>query len=470
MSPVELAQPVAEASLRASIALGAVLVLRRLLVDRTSARARRALILAAVLAVPLLPLAEVALPGIALEWAGPVHLTPLTGSLDRPGADAAPLAALPSLAVVAAAVWLFGAVVMLARLGAGLFGAARTVGASAPVADPAWLDERDRLAARLGLGRRPSLRLAREERVPMAWGIRRPAILVPPSALGWSAARRRAVLAHELGHLARREPLARIAAEAVRAIHWFDPLLRRAVARLRAESELAADEVAIGLGIDPRDYADHLVALAREKWAAPPGGFATAFAEPGGLDGRVEAILAAGVSDGRRLGAPRAALAGVAAIGLAAVLLTALPRITPVPSPVARLAARYGIPADLAGEILASARLEGIVPAVAFGLVAEESGFDPGRVSPAGAVGLTQVLPSTARGVRPGISDPELRDVTTNLRVGFRYLRRQIDRQGGDVTGGLLAYSIGPTRLEELRRSGAPVPDDYATRVLSHAD
>ena len=88
----------------------------------------------------------------------------------------------------------------------------------------------------------------------------------------------------------------------------------------------------------------------------------------------------------------------------------------------------YGISADLAAGIYDIALSEGVDPGLAFRLVKTESGFNPTAKSKAGALGYTQVLPSTARLYEPGLTPKQLFDRSTNLRLGFRYLRDLLER------------------------------------------
>src|SRR5690606_29668950 len=91
----------------------------------------------------------------------------------------------------------------------------------------------------------------------------------------------------------------------------------------------------------------------------------------------------------------------------------------------------HRIPADLAMAIHDIARAEGIDPALAFSLVRVESGFSRRAVSSAGAVGFTQVMPSTAFWLQPGLSYQDLFERDTNLRLGFRYLRMLLKQYDG---------------------------------------
>ncbi|HEX5727132.1 MAG TPA: lytic transglycosylase domain-containing protein [Longimicrobiaceae bacterium] len=128
--------------------------------------------------------------------------------------------------------------------------------------------------------------------------------------------------------------------------------------------------------------------------------------------------------------------------------------------------ARYGIPADLAERIEDIARAEGIDPELAFGLVSVESEFNHRAVSPVGAVGYTQLMPSTARYFQPGIRRSGLFDRDTNLRIGFRFLRTLLDKYKGNVRLALLAYNRGPERVDELLRQGIDPDNGYVELVM----
>ncbi len=89
--------------------------------------------------------------------------------------------------------------------------------------------------------------------------------------------------------------------------------------------------------------------------------------------------------------------------------------------------------------------------ALVAGLVRQESSFDPGAVSSAGAVGLMQLLPSTARRLarREGlrVPDPEdLKEPGLNLELGTRYLAGLLERFDGSRVGALAGYNAGPER------------------------
>lgn len=128
--------------------------------------------------------------------------------------------------------------------------------------------------------------------------------------------------------------------------------------------------------------------------------------------------------------------------------------------------AEYGIPADLATRIHDTALAEGLSPDLAFRLVHVESSFRKRAVSHKGAVGYTQIKPSTARWMEPGVSERDLFDTDTNLRLGFRYLRMLLDRYEGDLRLALLAYNQGPGRVGKLLAMGQDPANGYARSVM----
>ena len=90
-----------------------------------------------------------------------------------------------------------------------------------------------------------------------------------------------------------------------------------------------------------------------------------------------------------------------------------------------------------------------------------ESDFNPHATSPVGAIGLTQVMPATARFYVKGITREGLYDPNTNLRVGFRYLRglvRRVPRRREPRPAGLQSRAGGGR--EGARRGGQPVATD----------
>jgi soluble lytic murein transglycosylase-like protein len=138
------------------------------------------------------------------------------------------------------------------------------------------------------------------------------------------------------------------------------------------------------------------------------------------------------------------------------------------PARVARLAAGPGGEAlarwlPLINRAAAENRLPGDLVA---SMLRQESNGDPDAVSRAGARGLMQLMPDTARDLGVDPTDP-----AQNVAGGARYMRQMLDRYGGDETVALAAYNWGPGNVDRWRRAGAD-PErlpaetrDYIARV-----
>ena len=91
----------------------------------------------------------------------------------------------------------------------------------------------------------------------------------------------------------------------------------------------------------------------------------------------------------------------------------------------------------------------------------QESGLDQDKRSPAGAVGVMQVLPSTA--ADPNVGIPEIEKLENNIHAGSKYLRFIVDRYFQDpaidkvnrMLFAFAAYNAGPARIDGLRKKTA---------------
>src|SRR5256714_11073553 len=204
-----------------------------------------------------------------------------------------------------------------------------------PVEDEAgWLLVED-LSLEVGLTRQVRLLQAKGAAMPMTWGIRRPAILLPADADTWSAEGRRDVLLHELAHVKRHDFFTQLIARIACAVYWFHPLVWLAATRLRGERERACDDHVLRAGADPSVYATHLLEIARDLRAARATVFASvAMARPAQLATRLLDVL-----DTRRrrdtLSARLAVPAWIAAIAVVVPLAVAAPRVA-APAPATR--------------------------------------------------------------------------------------------------------------------------------------
>jgi soluble lytic murein transglycosylase-like protein len=105
-----------------------------------------------------------------------------------------------------------------------------------------------------------------------------------------------------------------------------------------------------------------------------------------------------------------------------------------------------------------------IEPSLIYALIKVESNWDARALSRAGAKGLMQLMPSTAKEM--DVKNPF--DPEENIEGGIRYLRYLLDRFNGDVTLALAAYNAGPNKVRKFK--GVPPIKEtqrYVNRILS---
>lgn len=120
-------------------------------------------------------------------------------------------------------------------------------------------------------------------------------------------------------------------------------------------------------------------------------------------------------------------------------------------------------PAAWRSQVAALAAKYDISPALLEAVVWQESRWREAVTSRAGAYGLAQLMPATAREMGVDRADP-----AANLEGGARYLRLQLDAFGGDVEKALAAYNAGPGRVR--RAGGIPAireTQSYVAAILS---
>ncbi len=125
---------------------------------------------------------------------------------------------------------------------------------------------------------------------------------------------------------------------------------------------------------------------------------------------------------------------------------------------------------------------KGLDPALIAAVIYAESRFVSGRTSSAGAEGLMQITPDTAKGIakRSGGTAFVLEDLATpqvNIAYGSYLLREHLDRYDGDVAAALAAYNAGPGKADEwggasLRVQDIPYAETraYVQKVLDARD
>ncbi len=170
-------------------------------------------------------------------------------------------------------IWLAGVVAVLARYGAGVLRLA-VVTRRAEATSTAGVRVTDGVSS------------------PLTWGAIRSVILLPSYVMEWPEERRAVVLAHERAHIARHDWLWQSFGTAVTAVFWFHPLAWFAAARLRQEAEQAADDLVLAGGAPGADYAEQLLAVARQvRGRTMSAAVAVTMVRNGSLGARVTAIL-----------------------------------------------------------------------------------------------------------------------------------------------------------------------------------
>ncbi|MGD0587033.1 MAG: lytic transglycosylase domain-containing protein [Oryzomonas sp.] len=111
---------------------------------------------------------------------------------------------------------------------------------------------------------------------------------------------------------------------------------------------------------------------------------------------------------------------------------------------IAKASSRYGVET-------------GLIKAV----IKAESNFNPTAVSSAGARGLMQLMPGTARSL--GVNDSF--DPEQNVMAGTRFLRDLLDRYNGNMDSALAAYNWGPGNVDRKPEHMPRETRDYLTRV-----
>jgi HEAT repeat protein/beta-lactamase regulating signal transducer with metallopeptidase domain len=225
-------------------------------------------------------------------------------------------------------IWVIGASLVLGRLATGLVAVQWMSRRIERVIDAPWLEQARALALHLGVSSRVVFLRSGRAAMPMAWGIFRPAVLMPADADAWPAERLRIVLLHELAHVRRRDCLTHMLAQVACAGHWFNPLAWMAARRARTERERACDDLVLSAGTRGHDYATELIEIARVmrggRFPAVLGGASLAMAHRSELEGRLMAILDPTV---RRAGITR--LKGTAATAMFALAVVPLASMQP---------------------------------------------------------------------------------------------------------------------------------------------
>jgi soluble lytic murein transglycosylase-like protein len=156
--------------------------------------------------------------------------------------------------------------------------------------------------------------------------------------------------------------------------------------------------------------------------------------------------------------------AGTSSRGTFAGALASAQRPRPAAASAPTSGAVVAVPGEYGSLVNEAAQRHGVDPALVAGVIEAESGFNARAVSPAGAQGLMQLMPGTARGL--GVADSL--DPTQNVMGGAKLLRQLLDRYKGDTRLALAAYNAGPGAVD--KHGGVPPYAEtqrYVPKVLA---
>jgi TonB family protein len=308
--------PLADALIRSTLVLAAGIAAVSVLRNRSSALRHWILavtIASAALAAPLawmLPAWQataVPAPSALVFDAAPAVSLPPEAIADVPTA--------PARGVPLGLIWLLGVAIAAGALLLHVVRLTRISVRASRVTEPSWLRIVDQVRGEYGV-RQPVPVLATPAHDLLAtWGLFRPCILVPARATQWDDDLIRVVVCHELAHIRRNDWAVQMAADIVRRIYWFQPLMWIACRMLRRESEQACDDVVLGTGVAAPTYASHLLQLARAGRSAYGWAPAVPMARPSTLERRIAAMLNS--ARNRRAPSSRALVASTIALSLA---------------------------------------------------------------------------------------------------------------------------------------------------------
>lgn len=126
--------------------------------------------------------------------------------------------------------------------------------------------------------------------------------------------------------------------------------------------------------------------------------------------------------------------------------------------------AKEAPPGSIDAIVDRAARRYQVAPELVKAVIRAESGFNPTAVSPAGAQGLMQLMPGTARDL--GVRDPF--NPEQNVMGGTRYLRQMLDRYDGNVEKALAAYNWGPGNVDRGDRGLPRETREYIGRIKGY--
>lgn len=208
-------------------------------------------------------------------------------------------------------VYVIGSIVAIAPVVRGLAGWRRVDASDDAERCWGWNSLLKEARESLGVSRPVAIRVVGERIVPVTYGVLRPIIVVPSEALEWPIEQQRALVLHEVAHVAAFDVAFNLLARVARALFWFHPLAWLAARELQVTSELACDDRVLATGVKQSDYADLLL---RASDTLLPGEPAASMAiARGTLRDRLAAIVTPG-RDLRAAGRTRVVIATIATL------------------------------------------------------------------------------------------------------------------------------------------------------------
>ncbi len=289
-----LAATVIDATVVLALGLAATVVVRK-----RSASLRHAILATAIVAAAAMPVFELLLPQVPIVRlqqritsfsSGLVFTSGTITGATMADTITANDEGLPWAALFVI-VWGTGALVIFSGLAAGLL-RLRRLRSQCTVVEGRWRELTDELARECGVRRHVAVLRSAAPSLLVTCGVLRPAIILPAGASRWREDRVRIVLRHELAHIRRHDAAMQLVAEAVRILHWINPLAWIASRRLRQESEYACDDAVLREGVEGTEYATHLLEVARQLSGRPSSwASAHAIAHSSTLERRIVAML-----------------------------------------------------------------------------------------------------------------------------------------------------------------------------------
>ena len=187
-------------------------------------------------------------------------------------------------------VWAMGALILLTRVLTDLRSVSALV-VGAAEAGPRVAGLLAKAAQAVGLKRIPEARETTQLATAALVGVRTPVLLVPAQAREWTDDELFGVLCHELEHARRNDWLMLMVERVVTALFWINPLVHLVRRSAGVAREIAADDAAVRAGASASVYAGRLISVARDLRKAPRMAVSVAFADGGGVEGRVRALF-----------------------------------------------------------------------------------------------------------------------------------------------------------------------------------